>query len=70
MFNPDTNDVRVINGTGVFIWKLCDGSRDLFSIVADVEKAFDDAPHDLLINQVKEFLDNMVANGFIGMLEE
>ena len=29
LFNPDTNQIRVINGTGLFIWKHCDGKHDL-----------------------------------------
>jgi len=31
LFNPDTNQIRVINTTGLFIWRACDaqptGSR-------------------------------------------
>ena len=29
LFNPDTNQIRVINPTGLFIWKHCDGKKDL-----------------------------------------
>ena len=29
LFNPDTNQIRVLNHTGLFIWKLCDGSHNL-----------------------------------------
>lgn len=27
LFNPDTNQIRVINTTGLFIWKHCDGKK-------------------------------------------
>ena len=32
LFNPDTNQVKVVNSTGLFIWKQCDGSRNLSDI--------------------------------------
>ena len=28
LFNPDTNQIRVVNATGLMIWKLCDGEHD------------------------------------------
>jgi hypothetical protein len=34
LFNPDTNSMRVINNTGLFVWKLCDGTKSMEFITA------------------------------------
>ena len=33
LFNPDTNQIRILNATGLFIWKHCDGKKDMLAIV-------------------------------------
>ena len=69
LFNPDTNQIRVLNTTGLFIWQLCDGSRDLPGITASVRESFDAVPDDKVTAQVKEFVDDMAANAFIVTVE-
>lgn len=66
LFNPDTNQVRVLNTTGLFIWKQCDGSRDLDQIARALQESFEDAPSDQVNQDVREFVEEMVASGFIG----
>jgi hypothetical protein len=70
LFNPDTNQVRVINNTGLFVWKLCDGTKSMESITAEIGKNFDQVPPDEVDGQVKTFMDDMIQNGFIGILED
>jgi hypothetical protein len=67
LFNPDTNQIRVINATGLFIWKHCDGKKDLPAIVSALKKTFAKVPETEVEEQVKAFIDDMKANGFIGM---
>jgi len=69
LFNPDTNQIRVLNYTGLFVWKLCDGTRDAPSIASTFHESYDGVPDDQVGAQVKEFIDDMVANGFIGIAE-
>ncbi len=69
LFNPDTNQIRVINTTGLFIWKHCDGKKDLPSIVSSLKETFDGVPEAEVDNQVKAFVDDMKANGFLGIPE-
>ena len=69
LFNPDTNQIRVINTTGLFIWKHCDGKKDLPAIVSALKKTFDGVPEAEVEGQVKVFVDDMRANGFLGILE-
>lgn len=70
LFNPDTNQIRVINTTGLFIWKHCDGKKDLPAIVSALKKAFAKVPENEVEAQVKIFIDDMRANGFLGVPAE
>jgi hypothetical protein len=69
LFNPDTNQIRVINSTGLFIWKHCDGKKDLPAIVTALKKTFDGVPAAEVEGQVKAFVDDMRSNGFLGIPE-
>ena len=69
LFNPDTNQVKVINTTGLFIWQQCGEARTLDEIVAEVQKGFDEVPSEQVAQDVKEFVDGMLATGFIGTVE-
>ena len=70
IFNPDTDQIRVLNPTGFFIWKLCDGSRDMDGITLALKEFFEAVPEDQVSRQVKEFVDEMVEAGFIGTVED
>lgn len=70
LFNPDTNQVKVINTTGLFIWQQCGVSRTLDEIVAEVQKGFDEVPSEQVAQDVQEFVDGMLASGFIGTVVE
>lgn len=66
LFNPDTNRIRVLNSTGVFVWHLCDGTRDLPAVVHAVKDGFEGAPDDEVEQHVRQFVEEMIGNGFIG----
>jgi hypothetical protein len=68
LFNPDTNQVKVVNTTGLFIWKQCASGSDAVAIAAALTEAFEDAPADTVVVDVKEFLDVMVQSGFVGVV--
>jgi len=70
LFNPDTDQIRVLNTTGLFVWKLCDGEHGLPAIVTAIAESFDGVPQDQVHSQVREFVDEMVASGFIGTVED
>jgi len=69
LFNPDTNQVKVINTTGLFIWQQCGVARTLDEIIAEVQKGFDEVPSGQVTKDVQEFVDGMMASGFIGIVE-
>ncbi len=68
LFNPDTNQVKVLNTTGLFIWQQCDGTRDLAAIATAMQGAFDGVPADEVAQDIREFVEGMVESGFIGTL--
>ena len=70
LFNPDTNQIKVINVTALFIWQLCDGTQNLPGLVAALQDAFDDVPQDEVAGQVKAFIEEMTAGGFVGTVED
>jgi hypothetical protein len=67
LFNPDTNQIKVLNITGLFIWKICDGNQDLSSFVNTIKESFESVPGDKIESQVKEYLNQMIAGGFLGI---
>lgn len=70
LFNPDTNQIRVLNLTGLFVWRLCDGTHDLPAIVAAMQEAFDQVPAGEVAAQVQAYVDDMIAAGFVGTVLE
>ena len=70
VFNPDTDQIWVLNQTGFFIWQLCDGSHDMQSIASRIQEAFDRVPEDQVSEQVEIFVNEMVTAGFIGTVED
>ncbi len=70
LFNPDTNQVLVLNATAVHVWKHCDGVSSVPAIVTAVKAAFDAAPEEAVEADVGQFLDTMLAGGFVGTSNE
>jgi len=68
LFNPDTNQVKVVNTTGLFIWKQCSSAQSGSEIIAALSKSYDDIPKSLA-QDMQEFLDGMLQTGFIGTVE-
>jgi hypothetical protein len=69
LFNPDTNQVKVINSTALFIWKRCDGKSTLPSIIEDLKAEFNQVPLDQVDQHVNEYLEDLTQSGFIGTTE-
>ncbi len=70
LFNPDTNQVKVINTTGLLIWQTCGRVTTLDWIVAAVRENFDEVPSDQVAQDVQEFLEGMLESGFIGTVSD
>ena len=69
LFNPDTNQIKVLNITGLYIWKQCDGTRTAPEIANTLLSEFEDAPAEQIGADVREFIEGMTQTGFIGVAE-
>jgi hypothetical protein len=70
LFNPDTNEIKVLNATGLAIWRLCDGTRDPQAIANALLNEFADVPGETLLAEVTDFLELLTWSQLIGMVEE
>jgi len=69
LFNPDTNQIKVINSTGLLIWKQFKKQQGLETVVASLQETFEGVSHDEIKTDVQVFIDDMVLSGFIGTVE-
>ena len=65
VFNPDNDNIRVLNQTGRFIWSRCDGKHSISQIVEAVQNGFSDAPGERLPGEVEGFLKELCEAGFV-----
>ena len=66
LFNPDTNHIRVVNRTGLFLWNLCQKGSDLSAMVAGLKETFDQVPEAEAPAQVEAYLADLLQGGFLG----
>lgn len=67
LFNPDRDEIKVVNATGLFIWKLCDGSRELSAIVEEIQQSFEGVTEVQAAEELQAFLDELVTAGLVGI---
>ena len=65
LFNPDTNQILVLNPTATCIWKACESSCNLASIMQAVLDEFDEVPEETAVPDINKFIDSMIKGGFI-----
>lgn len=65
LFNPDTSEVRVLNATGLFVWRMCDGATEE-DFVSALSGAFDEVPTGRVREDVDRFVSDLLAAGFLG----
>ena len=68
LFNPDTNQLKVINTTGLFIWKQCENGADVSTISIALAQTFEEAPTEKVADDIKEFLDILLQFGYITII--
>jgi len=69
LFNPDTNQVKIVNSTGLFIWKQFTKVNQPDLVAAAILRNFEEAPAEVVQADLKEFLDEMIHSGFIGKVQ-
>ena len=70
LFNADTDALEVINPTAAEIWAYLAAPHTQADVVGHLCEVCDGAPRDDVEKDVSEFLENLVAKGFIGIVEK
>jgi hypothetical protein len=65
LFNPDTDDVLVINVTGLLIWQALAKPRTQAQVVEVLLEQCENVPEGEIIGDVSEFVDQLVDRGFV-----
>ena len=65
LFDPDTGKGMGLNPTGVFIWKLLDGSHTLNNILGKLRGECENVPEDAE-NEIKDFIREFIEQGLAG----
>jgi hypothetical protein len=70
LFNPDTDDVLVVNVTGLLIWQALAEPHNRGEVVAMIVEQCDNVPQDQVAQDVGEFVEQLIAKGFVGVYEK
>jgi len=65
LFDPDTGNAFGLNPTGVFIWKLLDGTHNPEDIVNRLREEADDVPEDAC-EHARQFIASLEKQGLVG----
>lgn len=65
LFNPDTAGALALNPTGLVIWELIDGRRDVAAIAAVLRERFRDVPPTVQAD-VAALIETLAEEGLVG----
>jgi hypothetical protein len=65
LFNPDTNDVKVLNHSGLLIWKTCQTVQSHPAIIQTIRDHFDEVPEETVDRDVETFLASLLESGYL-----
>jgi len=65
LFDPGTGKGMGLNPTGVFIWKLLDGSHALNDILEKLHEECENVPEEAE-NEIKDFIQELIEQGLAG----
>ncbi len=69
LFNPDTDQVVVVNITGLLIWRAVSEPRTQDQIAAALAEQCNNVPPDQVAQDVNEFLEKLLAKGIVGIYQ-
>ncbi len=70
LFNPDTDDVLIINITGLLVWEALAQPRTQQQVVESLESRCDNVPADQVANHVSDFMSQLIEKGFVNVYKE
>lgn len=70
LYQPEEGEVRNLNGTGAFIWSLCNGSRTLGFIADQLIEEAPEADPEQIRQDVLAFARELVDEGLLEPVEQ
>jgi len=70
LFNPDTNQVLVLNPTAACVWKNCNGKLSVAAMINLIKEEFDKVPNATVEEEILKFITDMAKGGYICLPEK
>ncbi len=70
LYNPDTKSCQVINAVGLELWQALSEPRNRAELAVHLCDRYDGVTQEEADKDVKEFLERLIVQGFIGEVEE
>ena len=67
LFNPDNDEVLVVNVTGLLIWQSLAAPRNQEGVIATLIEQCKNVPEDQVSQDANEFLEKLIVKGFVGV---
>lgn len=70
VYDPESQKTYNFNGTGAFVWSLCDGNHALGEIVRGIDEAAAETDRDTIEEDVLKFVEKLVDDGLLTLPNE
>ena len=67
ILDPETGELKILNETGAFIFKLCDGKHTEDDIVEMVAREFEVDNREKVRGDVRDFLEELKEKNLVGL---
>lgn len=65
LFNPESSQFYVLNATMASIWRRCDGSHSVESMVEGLSAEFDGVDHEAAASDVRDACQELISHGLV-----
>jgi len=70
LFNPDTDDVLIINITGVLVWEALSEPLTQQQVVERLEARCNNVPGEQVAEHLSAFMSQLIDKGFVAVYKE
>jgi hypothetical protein len=65
LINPKSNGAKLVNTTGLFIWKQFATANTPAAVAVVLQQEFADVPAEQVVQDIQEFVAEMISAGFL-----
>lgn len=70
VYDPESEKTYNFNGTGAFVWSLCDGDHTLETMVRGIDNVADGTERETIERDVLDFVEELVEDGLLTLPDE